>query len=54
MTPKAIVFDLFHTLTGFESEWSAEKVVERLPVADHHIVSVPGIIALLGLANANR
>jgi putative hydrolase of the HAD superfamily len=22
MTPKAIVFDLFHTLTGFESEWS--------------------------------
>jgi hypothetical protein len=20
--PKAIVFDLFHTLTGFESEWS--------------------------------
>ena len=22
MKPKAIVFDLFHTLTGFESEWS--------------------------------
>ena len=22
MTPKAIVFDLFHTLTGFESEWA--------------------------------
>jgi hypothetical protein len=41
-------------VSGVIAELWPEKVAERIPVADHHIVSVPGIIALLGLANANR
>jgi len=41
-------------VSGVIAELWPEKVAERIPVADHHIASVPEILALLGLANANH